>query len=212
MTAKQTTAKKPAAKKATTKTPAKRSAAQTEALVMRAPKPVNAIASQVAQTPAAAPAKPKTVRKASDPAKPKAKTSKTSAAVVAFVARKMEPGQMLHVLDEPSRPTSGTRLYAHTHAALHVLGLLDAARPSIPKKAILTVMGQTAVSYHMRQRNFEAAPDGGVRLSLIGYNKFKDRAIDGALANGFTDMFLSGKIDPALLVRPNNVYQAAVGV
>lgn len=208
--AKAKPAKAPAKKAAPKKTPAK--AAQVEALVVRAaqttPAP-SAIASQVAQTPAAAPATPKTVRKASGESKPK--KAKSTAAVVAFVARRMTAGQMLHVLDEPSRPTSGVRLFAHTHAALHVLGLFDAARPALPKKAVLTVMGQTAVSYHLRQRNFEAAPDGGLRLSVIGYNKFKDRAVDGALANGFTEMLLTGKIDAALGVRAQNVYAAATG-
>lgn len=210
--AKTSTAAKKTATKAVAakKSPAKKTAAQVEALVVRAQKPVSAIASQVAQTPAAAPAKPKTVRKASPkPATPKA--PKVAAAVVAFIAKKMTPGQILHVLDESTRPTSGVKLYAHTHAALNVLGLFDAARPAIPKKAVLTVMGQTAVSYHMRQRNFESAPDGGIRLSVVGFNKFKDRRVDGALANGFSEMLLTGTIDAALGVRAQNVYAAATG-
>jgi hypothetical protein len=160
-----------------------------------------------------APAKGKTIRKADKaPAKktaPKAATPK--AAAVAFVARTIKAGSKVHAIAEDARPVSGKNLFAHTHAALTLLGLLDATRPAVPQKHVLTVMGQRAVTYHSKQMNFESAPNHGIRLSTAGRNWFVNRMAEGkvdtGLANAFMTLFIDGKADPKTGVAQGKVYQ-----
>lgn len=145
------------------------------------------------------------------PAPAPAQTTKGKKVNVQFVGRKMDRTKPVHVLPEDARPVGGSRLFAHTHAALTVMGLLDAARPAVPRSHVMTIMGGTAVSYHTKQGNFESAPESGLRLSIRGYNKFKDRAVDASLAMAFQSMFLDGEVTKELGVSKNNVYQVALG-
>lgn len=188
-----------------------------------------------AKAEAKAPAKPRTARKASakkadatppatnvgkpeTPPETKAETkpaqqssdtkAKATRAAVEFVTRKMQPGQVLTVIAEANgRPTQGTALFAHTHAALTVLGLLDASCPSVPVKNVLALMGQTAVSYHLNStQHFERRPNDTIRLTTKGYNKFRDRRVDAGLANMFVELFLDGKIDKSLKLRDGQTF------
>lgn len=158
--------------------------------------------------PKAAP-KGKTVRaatpKAEKPAKPKL-------AIVAFIPRQAEAGKPVFAINDTdnARPVAGTRLFAHTHAALTMMGMID-GKPA-PKKVVLSVMGQRAVAYHLKERNFEDAKDHCLRLSTSGKNKFVNRAkeglVDGALANGFMDLFLTGKVGKTGIAQ-GEVFQLA---
>lgn len=131
----------------------------------------------------------------------------TSVDLLKRVAKK---GQVIHVIAEAARPGGGRALFAHTHAALQIMGLLDVARPAVPQASLLTVMGQRAITYHLKERNFEAAPDHGIRLSSIGLTKFRDRAanghVDGKLANGFMSLFLDGEVKDSGIAK-GNLYQ-----
>lgn len=195
---------KPAVKSAAkpAKTPAKGSASK---------------AAGKAKPQAAKPATPaksagKTTRKAA-PKTVKPAIATKAVEAVAFIARTAQPGKTVHVLSEETRPVSGSKLFAHTHAALTILGLLNGE--AAPKKSLLTVMGQRAVSYHLKQGNFESAPNNAIRLTTLGGNFFKNRYLDNKidvkLANGFTELFLDGKIDAALGVNKANVYEAGLG-
>ena len=130
---------------------------------------------------------------------------------VDLLKRTAKKGQVIHVIAEAARPGGGRALFAHTHAALQVFGLLDASRPAVAQATLLTVMGQRAITYHLKERNFEAAPDHGIRLSSIGLIKFRDRAsngqIDGKLANGFMSLFLDGEVKDSGIAK-GNLYQA----
>lgn len=154
----------------------------------------------------------KTVRKASPKSDTALKASAAAADAVKFITRTAQPGKTVHVLSEETRPVSGKKLYAHTHAALTILGMLGGG--AAPKKAVLTVMGQRAVSYHLAQGNFESAPDHGIRLSTLGANFFKNRFIEGKVdvqtANAYTTLFLDGTIDDVLGVNAGNVYEAGL--
>ena len=118
---------------------------------------------------------------------------------VAFVPRTAKAGQVLHILDERSRPASGARLFAHTHAVLTILGLLEASRPAVPQSHLLQMLGQRAVAHHRSKLNIEDAPNHGARLSIAGRNHFTSRLsegkVDTSAANAFVKMFLDGSID-----------------
>lgn len=142
----------------------------------------------------------KTVRKA-DPA--------------AFHARKIAHGAVVHVINETARPSSGQKLFAHTHAALTALGLLEPARPAIPTGYVLTLMGQRALTYHTKKQNFESAPNHAVRLTVTGRNwftsRFNEGKVDVNLANAFMSLFLEGKAAPQTGVAQANVYTTKLG-
>lgn len=155
---------------------------------------------------AAAKAEQKTTRA---PGEAKEKAPKVVRETVAFVNRLLKKGAPVHVLGINARPTSGTRLTAHTHAALSILGMLDAKCPAVSVSAVKTIMGDRAIVYHSKQNNFVSGPDHTIALSPAGRNHFLARAIDGKVANAFVDMFLDGKVDEATLgVKAGEVFQA----
>jgi hypothetical protein len=139
------------------------------------------------------------------------KAEKPKRVVVQFTPRQAAKGTVLHAIaDDGARPQSGTRLFAHTHAALTMLGLLSDGRPAVPERMVLNILGQRAVNYHRKQGNFESAPDHTLRLSVSGLNNFRNRMtegkVDGACANGFLSIFLDGKPTPETGVQPGKVY------
>lgn len=139
----------------------------------------------------------------------KEKAPKVVRETVAFVNRLLKKGAPVHVLGINARPTSGTRLSAHTHAALSILGMLDAKCPAVSVSAVKTIMGDRAIVYHTKQNNFVSGPDHTIALSPAGRSHFLARAIDGKVANAFVDMFLDGKVDEATLgVKAGEVFQA----
>lgn len=174
---KQTTVNKPAEKTAKKNPPP-------------AAKDVKA-AGKTAEKPAAKAAAKPEVKKPEAKAKPAAKPT------VALVTRMATKGQTLHVLSDSARPAAGRALFAHTHAALTVTGMLNPQRPAVPRNLVTTVLGQRAVNYHVAQGNFETTADHGIRLSATGYSGFRERAdsgkVDAALANDFQGMLLDGE-------------------
>lgn len=129
----------------------------------------------------------------------------------AFVAKLLPKDAAVHYLTDTVRPRAGSRLFAHTHAALTVLGMLAEARPVVPARALRTILGATAVSHHLSQNNFEQAPDSGIRLTPAGLSFFRSRMTEGkvdtAAANGFVDMFISGTPSDAAQVRKGDINQ-----
>lgn len=156
-------------------------------------------------------AEKKAGKKTREPGAPKeAAASKLPKSTVQFVARQMTKGKPIHVLSITARPTSGTRLMAHTHAALTLLGMLDASCPAVPASSVRAIMGDRAIAYHTKEVNFETGPDHTLRLTPAGRNKFLSRTIDGGLANGFLSMFLDGTVDPAIGVQPGQLAQVVL--
>lgn len=129
---------------------------------------------------------------------------------VAFIARRLPKGQMAHVIAQDCRPTQGARLFAHTHAALHLLGLLSPKLPFAQERAVMTMMGQRAVAYHLKENNFTTGPNYTLSLTPAGYSKFMSRGVDPKLANAFLDLFIDGKVDPVLQVPAKKVYQVGL--
>lgn len=183
----------------TTKTPAAKAGPMDAIKAALTGKGAGTIMKPVAKKTTAKPApKPE---KAAAPKKPvqESKPGKpTAEALVKFVARTVKPGATIHVLSITDRPSVGAKLTAHTHAALTMLGMLDASRPGAAMSTVLTMLGQRAVSYHKSEGNLEDGPDRTVRLTISGRNNFVNRKVNAALANDYLSMFIDGKVSPAL--------------
>jgi len=147
--------------------------------------------------------------------KDKPKAAPVKKAAVAFVAKVAKPGMPLFAISEVNnaRPARGSRLFAHTHAALTLIGMLTPARPAVPEGAVATIMGTRAIKYHLAEGNFESTKDNGLRLTSQGLGKFVDRAqsgkIDGKLANGFMDVFTTGKASADAGVKQAHIFKIA---
>lgn len=140
----------------------------------------------------------------------KTSTEKLAQETVAFIARKLPKGQMAYVIAQDARPTQGARLFAHTHAALHLLGLFSPHLPAVSERSVLTIMGQRAVAYHLKENNFITGSNYTLSLTPAGYTKFKSRGVDPKLANAFLDLFIDGNVDPVLQVPAKKVYQVGL--
>lgn len=166
--------------------------------------------------PAAKPSKATGDVKVSVTPAPKGKTvRKPDAAKEQFAGKKISEGTTIYLIAESARPTSGQRLFAHTHAALTALGLLDQSRPAVPRQHVLSLLGQRAVTYHTRKMNLESAPDNKVRLTVSGRNWFANRFAEGKvnvpLANAFMALLVEGKPAPGTGVAPANVFPTRLG-
>lgn len=140
----------------------------------------------------------------------KAKPAKVVRPVVPFIARTVAKGQPVHVIAPDARPSVGAALYAHTHAALHALGMMADKRPNASERALVTIMGGRAVAHHLKENNLVAGKNGTIALTPAGLGKFRARTIDGTLANGFMELFISGKTTPALGVPKAKVFVATL--
>lgn len=127
-----------------------------------------------------------------------------------FVPRKYVAGTQMFSLAEETRPNAKRMLFAHTHAALTILGLLDAKRPVASKTHLITLIGQCAVKYHIGQNNFEDGPNRTIRLSIPGYNKFSGRLAAGAFshdaATAYQSALLDGKTNPKMDIHEGTLY------
>jgi hypothetical protein len=168
------------------------------------------VAAKAISKPSKAAAKPKATP--APAAAAKAAETPVAAPVVTkpFVARLYQKGTTIYQLDDISRPVSGRLLLAHTHAALSLLGLLDAKRPAINKNQLLALVGQRAVNYHLSKGNLEAAPDHGIRLSILGFNTFQSRVsagkVDTEAATAYQSAFLDGKPDAKVNVAKGHLF------
>jgi hypothetical protein len=153
----------------------------------------------------------KAAAKSAPAAKPVEKTAPVQAK---FVNRTVKKGSPVYVLAVNSRPAHGRRLFAHTHAALALFGMFDASAPAAPKDAVLAFMGQTAVTYHLSERNFAEGPNG-ISLTVAGRNKFMNRLTEGKfdvkVAMAFQDLFITGKADASLGVKDGAAFPVQFG-
>ncbi len=142
-----------------------------------------------------------------------AKPKKSILSGVAFVVKTMPKGKRPWALSEGGRPMGGVSLFAHTHAALNLLGMFKPERPAVSEVALRTLIGPTAVNYHLNKtRNFVAAGDQKVRLSADGIKKFGARPVDNGMANLFTDFFITGKLDASLRIDEGTKFETGIAL
>lgn len=162
---------------------------------------------------AAAVAQLVTATKASVAAPKKTAEKKAAVSTAPLIKRTAKKGQAIFAIAEAARPGAGTSLFAHTHAALTVLGMLDPKRPSVPQSSLLSLLGPRAVSHHRKELNFESGPGMSLRLSADGYRKFQQRAttggIDAEKANAYIGLFLDGEVK-GTGVSKSSVFKIAI--
>lgn len=101
------------------------------------------------------------------------------------------------------RPASGALLAAHTAVFLKHSGII---KNPVSSKVVREVMGDTAVSYHLRQGNFESVRDerdeagnvirkGGLIVTARGLEVFGKRREQGELESAFENVLCFGQLD-----------------
>lgn len=119
-------------------------------------------------------------------------------------------GRTIHILTDDARPAAGTNLFAHTHAALKVVGALVPSRPAVRRSALVTLMGPRAVSYHVTQKNLEVMSGGKVRLTAGGFRSITERKVEAALVAKFVALFTKGAADKSLGIGKGDIATASV--
>jgi hypothetical protein len=165
----------------------------------------------VAAAPVAAPVKAKAPTKAkADKAVAAVKpAAKKATAVKGKSAPKAAIGIKFCLID---RPVSGGNLYAFTQAVLNASGL--AAGKGASKAMLTTVMGATAVRYHLNKTTFATNDKGLIVLSAAGKHSFGERVakgqVDASLVEGYEQLFRDGKANANLPMGKNQVMIRAV--
>jgi hypothetical protein len=130
-----------------------------------------------------APAKARTMRKAT----------------VAKVAPATSTGIRFAVAQGVGRPVAGNALKAHTAAFLNASGMAD-GNP-FAKATATKIIGARAVQYHLENGNFEHT-DAGLIVSLKGAVAFTAfRSVDPELQKAYETFFKNGEMNPAINVK-----------
>ena len=123
----------------------------------------------------------------------KAKTAKPAAKQAQ--ASKAKPSQAAAYSILPQfRPKAGKGLQAHTEAALQLFGLYKKGA-KVARRTLSEVIGDTAISYHIKNGSFESPEQGVVALTDMGREAFKARVanLDADLVAEFSALFNTGK-------------------
>lgn len=103
-----------------------------------------------------------------------------------------ETVKTIHILTDIARPVSGPRLFAHTIAAMQVLGMFGADRPAVLRSALQSMIGATAIRYHAKTKGNLLEQGDRIRLTEPGVGFFKSRGVNPDEARGFEKMFKTG--------------------
>lgn len=105
------------------------------------------------------------------------------------------------------RPVSGPRLYAHTIAALEVLGVTCNTKASAPR--LFALIGPRAFSYHSKVTRSLAVTGETVKLTRTGDEFFEAREADGKaprdLIDAFASVFRTGKPNATAEVKAHHI-------
>lgn len=134
-----------------------------------------------------------------------------TAPAVRTVAKVASTVLRLYVLLQGARPTSGPRLWSHTQAAMEVLGM--ASGLPVKKNALVSVIGQRAVGYHIDLANFEEKGHN-VSLTPTGKKVFSmrttEKKYDEKQTAAFKAMFLKGKESTEYSIHSGNLVQVGL--
>jgi hypothetical protein len=207
--------KKPAAKlavKSATKAPTKPASGPFEALIASAlTGPVDREAIRAARYPKAAAQEAARKEKAQEPKAGGLAVKRASYQNgVPFSTAVVKPGAKFYGIAASERPSKGAQLYAHTHAVLGAFGMFATPSPAVPSGNLVTLMGNTAVSYHITQRNLERAPGNCIRMTAAGRDFFNKRLVNGQFdtvqANAIASLIVTGKASKEAGVSQSAVF------
>lgn len=138
-------------------------------------------------------AKPAAEKPATKPAQAKAKTAKPAGKQAQAAKVKASQAAAYSILPQ-FRPKAGKGLQAHTEAALQLFGLYKKGA-KVARRALSETIGDTAISYHIKNGSFESPEQGVVGLTEMGREAFKARVanLDAELVAEFAALFTTGK-------------------
>lgn len=122
------------------------------------------------------------------------------------------PPVKVYALLPGMRPKSGERLFAHTAAALEVLGVTRTR--SAPAVRLEALIGHTAYKWHVARLGTLELIDTNVRLTKIGQETFAARERDGLaprhLIDAFKAVFSTGRASVQAQVQQHHISTIAV--
>lgn len=138
-------------------------------------------------------AKPAKAKPATKPAPAKAKTSKPASKQTQAAKVNASQAAAYSILPQ-FRPKAGKGLQAHTEAALQLFGLYKKGA-KVARRTLSEVIGDTAISYHIKNGSFESPEQGVVGLTDMGREAFKARVanLDADLVAEFAALFTTGR-------------------
>ena len=105
------------------------------------------------------------------------------------------------------RPVSGPRLYAHTTAALEVLGITCSNAASAPR--LRALIGISAFLHHSKVSNSFEVSGESVKLTTTGDELFQAREASGKaprdLIDAFISVFRTGKPNATASVKAHHI-------
>lgn len=152
--------------------------------------------------------------KVATPAKAVQKAAPAPAAVEAKAAPRTamkEVVKSLHILTDIARPQSGPRLFAHTVAALNVLGMFGKGHPGVRRAALQAMIGSTAVAYHLKKKGTMVEQGERIALTEFGAGFFPSRTFDKAEREGFEKLFKTGD-GSAVKVRKEHIVPVSLAL
>lgn len=102
-----------------------------------------------------------------------------------------------------ARPGAGASLYAHTSAVFELLKMNLGAK--IPRATLVSIIGETAVKYHLNVRCSLDWDNSGISVNSFGRDMFKTRAIDPELKAAWIEVLSTGKTNDKVCKNPNNI-------
>lgn len=130
---------------------------------------------------------------ASKPAPAKAKTAKPAGKQAQASKVKASQAAAYSILPQ-MRPKAGRVLQAHTEAAIRLLGMYKKGA-KVQRAALSRVVGDTAISYHIKNGSFESPEQGLIAFTDMGREAFAARVpgLDEGLVGEFLALFQTGK-------------------
>lgn len=125
--------------------------------------------------------------------------------------------KITHAIRDGYRPDAGARLYAHTAVFLAYSGI---DKTPMPTATVRTIIGDTAVNYHMRRGNLATVQDtrdkegkltqrGGIVLTPTGAGVFGKRQPNPEFFSAFENILCRGEVDERGLKNPEGLVQIA---
>jgi len=116
--------------------------------------------------------------------------------------------KITHRLTEGARPSSGTRLFAHTAAFLALSGMTRGA--TVPYEQATAVVGPTAVKYHRLLGNFEPT-ETGLKLTPQGREFFRELRTqpDPELIAAYVDVLSTGNANAKVVKHAGSIAKLA---
>ena len=114
----------------------------------------------------------------------------------------------LFILTDLARPQRGPRLFAHTMAALTVLGMVRKNRPLVPTSALQSFVGSSAIAYHTKTKGTLVEVGEKIQLTEFGLGYFPSRSMKLAEVEGFQSVMTTGQPNEACGIRKEQIVAA----